>query len=181
MQNIPHLFFIFLLLYSTDALSQTLGDIQKRCRSQIRTVHSFNTFDTHPKNQDFSDCSPDTLCSKAAEALKKSDWNTVDEYTKKCIQSYQDQARSQQGTLSNYPDIITARNYTYLNDVAYCHYLRGEMFIALKQTKKAIAEYRIPINEYGFAIGYDPDDNIYWRIAGKCKSIIIQLQSKIYN
>ena len=55
------------------------------------------------------------------------------------------------------------------------------MYRALNQLEKAIAEYSIPVQEYRFAMGYDPVDLTYYRIAGKCKSMIMQLQNELKN
>ncbi|EKE27156.1 MAG: hypothetical protein ACD_4C00019G0001, partial [uncultured bacterium (gcode 4)] len=126
---------------------------------------------------DFGNCSSNTLIEKAANCLKDADWEGVDIYTDKCIQLYTVQAVRMQNDLKDFPEDNASLEFWALNHVAFCHFLKGEMYLSLDKPIKAYKEYSIVVKKYPFSICFDTDHNTFWKIAEVCRDKISNLEN----
>jgi len=139
----------------------------------------FSCFFIAAKSYEYGNSSSDTLVTKAFEAREAEDWDALDAYTKKCILLYQVEARRMQKKLKGYPLSDIAHSQWALNHVACSHFLRGEMFEEQKSYRKSHEEYNTCIRKYGFAQGWDPKTNSFWKIAEQAQKNLARISHQI--
>ena len=113
---------------------------------------------------DFGDYTSQTLTVKAWEALGTNDHKGVEIYTKKCVQLYEEEAKKQQASLTDYAPKEKAFDYWALNDVATCYFILGESLLAQKRYPEAKAAFERVVNDFSFAQCWDPK-GWFWKVA----------------
>jgi tetratricopeptide (TPR) repeat protein len=113
---------------------------------------------------DFGDYTSETLTVKAWGALDKSDHKGVELYTKKCIELYEEEAKKQQASLTEFAPKDKAFNYWALNDVATCYFILGESLMAQGRYQDAKAAFERIVNDLSFAQCWDPK-GWFWKVA----------------
>ncbi len=113
---------------------------------------------------DFGDYTSQTLTTKAWEALGQNDHKGVELYTKKCIELYENDAKQQQASLTEFAPKDKAFDYWALNDVATCYFIYGESLMAQKRTQEAKPAFERVVNDFSFAQCWDPK-GWFWKVA----------------
>ena len=113
---------------------------------------------------DFGDYTSETLTVKAWEALGKSDHKGVELYTKKCIELYEEEAKKQQASLTEFAPKEKAFNYWALNDVATCYFILGESLMTQQRFQDAKVVFDRVVKDFGFAQCWDPK-GWFWKVA----------------
>ena len=126
---------------------------------------------------DFGDYTSQTLTTKAWEALGQNDHKGIELYTKKCIELYEEEARKQQASLTEFAPKEKAFNYWALNDVATCYFILGESLMAQNRWAEAKAVFERVVNDFGFAQCWDPK-GWFWKVAvgsrGRLNKILVE-------
>jgi tetratricopeptide (TPR) repeat protein len=129
---------------------------------------------------DFGDYTSQTLTVKAWEALGKNDAKGVELYTKKCIELYEEEAKKQQASLTEFAMKEKAFNYWALNDVATCYFILGESLMAQTRWAEAKAAFERVVNDFTFAQCWDPK-GWFWKVAvgsrGRLNKILVEGKS----
>lgn len=113
--------------------------------------------------QDFGDSKSSTLVTKAWEALAAGEHDEVDAYAKKCCELYQDEAKKQQSSLSEFAsgdDEI--HSYWALNDVGTILFVQGESLSQQGRSSESVKAYKNIVDNYGFCQCWDPK-GWFWR------------------
>jgi hypothetical protein len=113
---------------------------------------------------DFGDYTSQTLTTKAWQTLAKDDHKGVELYTKKCIELYEEEAKKQQASLTEFAPKDKAFNYWALNDVATCYFILGESLMAQNRHQEAKAAFERVVKDFSFAQCWDPK-GWFWKVA----------------
>jgi tetratricopeptide (TPR) repeat protein len=113
---------------------------------------------------DFGDYTSQTLTTKAWEALAKNDHKGVELYTKKCAELYEEEAKKQQSSLTEFAPKDKAFNYWALNDVATSYFILGESLMAQQRFQEAKGAFDRVVNDFSFAQCWDPK-GWFWKVA----------------
>lgn len=132
--------------------------------------------DTMGTPYDFGDASSQTLTTKAWEALGRGDHKGVELYTKKCIELYEDRARAQQASLTDFVDWRKEGkekvfSHWALNDVATCYFIRGESWMAQSRYDKALEVFELILEDFPYAQCWDPK-GWFWKVAAGARERI---------
>ncbi len=113
---------------------------------------------------DFGDYSSSALVSKAWKALGDKDLDDVLAYVNKVIELYADQAKTMQGSLTEYPWESKEKIFSYwaLNDVGTAFYVKGEALKNSGQMEEASEAYRQLVEDYFYAQCWDPQ-GWFWK------------------
>lgn len=129
------------------------------------------------KDYDFGDYTSMALTAKAWEALEKKDYVGVDIYSQKCIELYEEEAKKQQTSQTDYLPKEKAFNAWALNDVGTCNFILGESLMAQGKYKQAKDAYSTIIDQYSYSQCWDPR-GWFWKPAvasrGKINKIIAE-------
>lgn len=117
------------------------------------------------KEYDFGDSSSTLLTSKAWEALKEKDYDSVLAYTQRCISFYLEKAKAQQASLSDFASPDEAFDYWALNDVATCYFIKGSALKQQDRLEEARVMFETIINELNFAQCWDPLKERFWKVS----------------
>ena len=114
---------------------------------------------------DFGDYSSSFLVSQAWKALAENNQAAVTAYVDKVLELYQDEAKSMQKSLTEYPWQSQEKVFSYwaLNDVGTALYIKGEEYRKAGQLDKAKEAYQKLIDEYFYAQCWDPSWKGFWK------------------
>lgn len=119
------------------------------------------------------------LVQKAWEAHGKYDVENTFKYTQECIDLYKGKADAQQASLTampkNRPEI---EQVTDLNNVATCYFIQGESYMRQEKTEEAKQVFKIIIDKYPFAQGWDPR-GWFWVVARASQDSIDKLEGRV--
>jgi len=132
------------------------------------------------KEYDFADNTSSTLTIKAWEALNKKDEKGVLVYTQRCIELYEQEAKKQAKTLTDFADTNSIDMYKDMNNVSTCYFIKGEFFKYQKNWPKAIESYKALVDNFPFAQYWDPR-GWYWRPAEIAKDEIRKINEGYYK
>ncbi len=121
------------------------------------------------------DLSSERLTIKAWEALSSGMYSKVDEFADKCLELYKKEAKREQGFLRKFPTPGETKNYTSLNNVATCIFIKGEALFQQKRYEEAKVHYNEVIANYGFAQSWDPK-GWYWKVAEKSRAVLNKIK-----
>ena len=146
------------------------GMIQKLNRMKLRwcvllvLVAVLSSVKSDLLAQDFGDSKSSTLVTKAWEALAAGEHDNVTAYTKKCCELYQDEAKKQQSSLSDFAggDDDTIHSYWALNDVGTILFIQGESLSQQGKSSEAVEAYKSLVDDYGFCQCCDPQ-GWFWK------------------
>jgi len=115
---------------------------------------------------DFGDYTSSTLTTKAWQALADKDLDAVIAYTDKCLQLYQDKAKSMQNSLKEYPWETKEQIFSFwaLNDVGTSLFIRGEAYMNAGNKEEAGKAFKQLVDEFYFAQAWDPK-GWFWKPA----------------
>jgi len=111
------------------------------------------------------------------EASGTNDFEKAIEYTDRCVELYQAQAKEQGATLSASSPRGHEDQYGVFNDVATCIFIKGEIYMKQGKTEEAIKTFNTIIQDYKFAQAWDPR-GWYWSVAEKAQASIDKLKGK---
>ena len=119
---------------------------------------------THLLAQDFGDSKSSTLVTKAWEALAAGEHDNVNAYVEKCCELYQDEAKKQQSSLSEFAsgDNDEIHSYWALNDVGTILFVQGESLSQQGKSSEAVKAYKNVVDNYGFCQCWDPQ-GWFWK------------------
>lgn len=113
---------------------------------------------------DFGDYTSETLTTKAWRALIAKDHKGVELFTKKCIELYEEEAKKQQASLTNYAEKGKEFNYWALNDVATCYFIYGQSLADQKRFQEAKSAYQRVMDDFKYAQCWDPQ-GWFWKVS----------------
>ena len=155
--------------------SNGVGPTQKKKPEQVKDLGRRTT-----QEYDFGDEGPDTITTKAWESLNAKDEKGVLLFTDKCIELYEDEAKSQAVNLIEFPKGSTIDTFKIMNDVAACYFIRGEFFKYNKNWSGATQAYQTLIDYFPFAKYWDPR-GWYWNPAEIAKDEIRKISEGYYE
>jgi tetratricopeptide (TPR) repeat protein len=120
----------------------------------------------HMHRIDYGDYRSVTLVTKAWDALKANDLQSVLTYTNKCIEFYGAQASKMEASLKDYATGTNDQIFKYwaLNDVGTSYFIQGEAYRAAGMNKEAIAAYKKVIHDFTYAQCWDTQ-GFFWKPA----------------
>jgi len=107
------------------------------------------------------------LTSSAWKALEKGNYACTLECTQICIDRHSQEAKDQQGILTQQGAFATGDNipkYWALNDVSTCWFIRGELYRKMRENENARQAYQEILNNYSYGQCWDPR-GWYWKLA----------------
>lgn len=130
-------------------------------------------------NLDFGDYTSSTLATKAWQALSDKDLDAVLAYTGKCLDLYQEKAKTMQNSLTEYPWESKEQIFSFwaLNDVGTCLFIRGEAYANAGNKEEAVKAYKMLVDEYYFAQCWDPK-GWFWKPAEAAQQKLEELGAK---
>lgn len=126
----------------------------------------------------YGDFSSQTLVAKAWEALNSNNLDAVLAYTNKCLELYEEEAKTMQASLSDFPrgskeEIIT--QWWALNDVATALYIQAEAYNKAGKAEEAKEVYSKVISEFTFGqcLG---EEGWFWKPSEAAKEKLDKLE-----
>ena len=125
-------------------------------------------------NLDFGDYSSSFLVTQAWKALGDNNKDAVLAYTDQVLARYQDEARTMQGSLTEYPWQPNEKVFSYwaLNDVGTALYIRGEAYRKAGELDKAKEAYQRLIDEFFYAQCWDPSWKGFWKPSHAAQEVL---------
>jgi beta-glucuronidase len=120
------------------------------------------------------------LVKKAWDAQGKRQYEEVFKYTNECIRLYEQEAKEQQASLTDFPPAKEMGRYSALNDVAVCLFIQGEAYMRQGKTPQAKEKFRKVIEEYSFAQAWDPR-GWYWKVAEKSRDSLRKIDEGVIS
>ena len=118
------------------------------------------------------------LIVKCWEAHGKKDIEATFKYTQQLIDLYKDEADKQQASIrslpKNRPDI---ESLAALNDVGTAYFIQGESYRDQGKKEEAIKAFKVVVDRYNFAQGWDPR-GWFWQVAKAAQESIEKLEGK---
>lgn len=129
---------------------------------------------------DFGDSKSSTLVSKAWDAYGKDDIETVLVYTNKCIESYAEEAKKMQGSLTEYPWESKEQIFSFwaLNDVGTALFIQGDSYKKAGKNEEAKAAFNRLLDEFSYAQCWDPQ-GWFWKPAEAAKAKLDELSAPV--
>lgn len=118
------------------------------------------------------------LTSSAWKELDKGNYARALDCTQICINRYSQEAKNQQQYLTQQGGFATGENiprYWALNDVATCWFIRGEIYRAMREIKRARKAYQQILDNYSYGQCWDPR-GWYWKLADGAKEKLRALE-----
>jgi hypothetical protein len=118
------------------------------------------------QNIDFSNYTDSqSLVAEAWNSYNNKDMGRAKAFAQETINRYSDQAKEQQASLSDFAPEGKESEYWALNDVATSHFILGSAYKSEGNNSKARGEFNTVISDYKYAQAYDPEQDIYWKVA----------------
>ncbi|MCK5706036.1 MAG: tetratricopeptide repeat protein [Candidatus Aureabacteria bacterium] len=132
-----------------------------------------------PQNPKANDSgSSRSLTLKAWKMLEAKNFTQAIKLTDKCISIFNNQAKQQQKSLTYYPS-ETANSYWALNDVATCFFIKGKSLLNIDKDDEAKEIFLMIIKNYGFSQCWEPELNIFWKVADAAKDQLIEMEKGV--
>lgn len=125
---------------------------------------------------DFGDYTSEFLTTRAWEMLASSEFEKALIYSQKCIELYENEARKQQDSLSQFAAKADAFNYWALNDVGTCYFIRGESYLKSGDHVRARDQFQYLVDNFSFAQCYDTKD-FFWKPAVTARGKIAKISA----
>ena len=125
---------------------------------------------------DFGDFSSVHLTTQAWKVLSDKDYEAVFAYTNQCISLYEKKAIEMQATMTGFAVAGKEHDYWALNDIATCHYIQAEVYLAQKKKDEALAAYQTVVSKFSYAQCWDPR-GWFWKVADGAKNKIQGIQN----
>jgi len=127
----------------------------------------------------FGDFRSSTLAGKAWAALSEKNLDAVLAYTNKCIEMYENNARTMQAGLKEYPagDDQKVFSYWALNDIATSLFIQGEAYRQAGKLDKAKEAFQRIVDDFSFGQCWDPPSKTFWKPADAAKDKIAIIDS----
>ncbi|MBN1521968.1 MAG: tetratricopeptide repeat protein [Candidatus Aureabacteria bacterium] len=119
-----------------------------------------------------------SLTTSAWGALLQKKYDSVIKYADKCIKSFSDKAREQQGSLSDFPPKEETFSYWALNDVATCLFIKGRALVEQKKEEEAKDVFEDIIQNYSFAQCWDTG-GWFWKVADGARDQLLMMENDI--
>jgi tetratricopeptide (TPR) repeat protein len=111
------------------------------------------------------------LAQQAWKAFEKGQYDQVLTLADECASRFAFRAQKQQSLLKAVPPAEKAFNYSALNDVATCIFLKGKALRELRRNVEAKTVFQDIIREYRFSQCWDPK-GWFWKVAGAAQDQI---------
>ncbi len=131
-----------------------------------------------PKEFDLSTTTSAALTKRAWDALAARDFEAVAEYTGKCRELFEAEARLQQGSLAAIIPAIEREKIlvlSALNDVAACYFIAGQAHELQGDTAAAVSLYRDLAKLFPYAQCWDTK-GWFWRPAVEGRTRMFRLE-----
>ncbi len=115
------------------------------------------------------------MVAKSWEASAKAEYSKVYEYAREAENRYGEEARSQERSLTEFPPAEKTDNYSVLNNVATCLFVKGECLIKENKIDEAKKVFKTILSDYSFAQAWDPR-GWYWKLAEKSQATLDKLE-----
>ena len=143
----------------TVMIDQAAPPVPSQCTGQAPLVPAASA-----SKYDFSDMSHWNLTVSAWEELAKKDYDGVFAYARKCLETYEADAKTMAGSMRTFAGIGKEDDYSLVNDVATAHYIMGEADMKLNRIADAENEFSYIIATYPYAQCWDPK-GWFWKVA----------------
>jgi len=118
------------------------------------------------------------LIVKAWEVHGKKDVEATFQYTQQLIDLYKDEAGKQQASLKMLPKSKNEIGAVQiLNDVGTAHFIQGESYRNQNKKEEAIKAFKVVVDKYYYAQGWDPR-GWFWSVSRASRESIIKLNPK---
>ncbi|MCA9398742.1 MAG: tetratricopeptide repeat protein [Candidatus Omnitrophica bacterium] len=111
------------------------------------------------------------------EASSKGEVEKLNALVSECVATYEAEAREQQAGLKALPNLSEAKQYTALNDLGTCLFIKAEAAMNHGKTEQAIKEFEYIIEQFPFSQAWDPR-GWFWSVAEKSQASIDVLTGK---
>lgn len=101
---------------------------------------------------------------QAWKAYEKKEYEKVFVVADECVRLFGPRAARQQASLDDFPDRTRAANYSSLNDVATCLFIKGKSLRDMRCTAEAKEVFREVMRSYRYAQCWDPK-GWFWKVA----------------
>ena len=129
-------------------------------------------------NLDFGDYTSSYMTTQAWNALLKEDVDSVEIYTNKVIELYNDKAKAMQNSLTEYAWESKDKIFSYwaLNDVGTSYFIRAEAYKKAGRMDEAKESYKKVVDEYYYAQCWDPK-GWFWKPAEAAQQALEELKA----
>lgn len=115
------------------------------------------------------------LITKAWAAQGERRFEDVFVYTQECIDRYKQEADKQQALLKDYP----AKEQVPLSDVAAAYFIQAEALMRQEKFTQAKERFQYVIDNYPYAVAWDPSRGVFWKVAGVSKESIDKINARL--
>lgn len=116
---------------------------------------------------------------KAWEFSSKNDLSGLLKLVDECLVIYDEEARQQQSSLTDFPIRGKEGEVSVLNDVGTILFVKAEGLMNNGKTEEAIAEFQKIIKDYSFAQAWDPSRGAFWSVKEKSRASIDVMQGNV--
>jgi len=124
-----------------------------------------------------ADKTSNELVALSWEASSQGNLERLDELVSQCVTMYEKKARVLQEDLTVFPTIGQKEQFSELNNVGTCLFIKAEAVMSLGKSKEAMEQFEYIIQEYPWAQAWDPR-GWFWSVAEKSQASIDVLTGK---
>ncbi len=117
------------------------------------------------------------LVSLARKAKDNSEFEKVYQYVDEAKERFGSEAKRQQKELKDFPTAEQMQNYSTLNNVAQCQFIKAEALKKEGKTDEAIKAFKVVISDYSYAQAWDPR-GWYHKLAHTAQEGIDRMEGK---
>ncbi len=111
-------------------------------------------------------------------ASSQSNWDELNTIVEKCVAAYGQEAKKLHKQLTIFPTRDVIDQYSVMNDVATCLFVKAEGLMHQGKNDEATALFKQLMNDYKWAQAWDPSRGSYWSIAEKSQASIDVMSGK---
>ena len=115
--------------------------------------------------------------SKAWALQGKKQFEELYKIIDECISKFSTEAERLAKPLRNFPSKGDEKNFSVMNDVATCYFIKAESLRSEKKIKDAENNFQIIIDKYPYAQAFDPR-GWYWSLKEKAELAIIKIKNQ---
>src|SRR3989338_1204643 len=119
--------------------------------------------------------SPKDMIVRAWEAWGTKDYDKTFYWTNKCIETYSEEAKKEQASLTDFPSADAIEQYEALNAVGTSLFIQGEAYLSQDKIDEAKRIFNMAMQDYGYAQNWDPR-GWYWSVKEKSQASIEKME-----
>jgi tetratricopeptide (TPR) repeat protein len=130
------------------------------------------------KGVDFLNYTSEKITTQAWKSYEEQAYEKCHIYADRCISIYQNVAKEQQSSLTDFAPEKKEFDYWALNDVATCWFIKGLAFVKENKNDDAKKAFETVINDFSYAQCWDPR-GWFWKQAQGAKDQIIMMETGV--